>query len=180
MLTTLPPDLGLLLYAEGVCKTSVLLVLFAVPAVGAKTKIHFHVSLGFHGLAEKYTEQILVLGVCKKKKIHGLFLDLPWHSPSLVGVISIVKLLPSPGRERGRVQKLGKYKSELLRVTQIYTHPVMDVIVCKRRERRSSFWHHCALLETYGPDIWDFLYVLSDQQNLMLGRPFFHGCPLVF
>ena len=116
----------------------------------------------------------------KEKKIHGLFLDLPWHSPSLVGVISIVKYCYNLLAERGRVQKLGKYKSELLRVTQIYTHPVMDVIVCKRRERRSSFWHHCALLETYGPDIWDFLYVLSDQQNLMLGRPFFHGCLLVF
>ena len=114
----------------------------------------------------------------KRKKIHGLFLDLPWHSPSLVGVISIVKYCYNLLAERKRVQKLGKYKSELLRVTQIYTHPVMDVIVCKRRERRSSFWHHCALLETYGPDIWDFLYVLSDQQNLMLGRPFFHGCLL--
>ena len=115
----------------------------------------------------------------KEKKIHGLFLDLPWHSPSLVGVISIVKYCYNLLAERERVQILGKYKSELLRFTQIYTHPVMDVIVCKRRERRSSFWHHCALLETYGPDIWDFLYVLSDQQNLMLGRPFFHGCLLV-
>ena len=42
--------------------------LFVVPALGAKTKMPFHVSHGFHGLAEKYTEQILVLGVCKKKK----------------------------------------------------------------------------------------------------------------
>ena len=115
----------------------------------------------------------------KRKKIHGLFLDMPWHSPSLVGgYLNCKILLQSPGRER-ESSKFGKYKSELLRVTQIYTHPVMDVIVCKRRERRSSFWHHCALLETYGPDIWDFLYVLSDQQNLMLGRPLFHGCLLV-
>ena len=32
--------------------------LFVVPALGAKTKMPFHVSYGFHGLAEKYTEQI--------------------------------------------------------------------------------------------------------------------------
>ena len=76
----------------------------------------------------------------KRKKIHGLFLDLPWHSPSLVGVISIVKYCYNLLAEREREFKnLASIKANCLELRK-YIRILLWMLLFAKEEREEALF----------------------------------------